>query len=177
VFGAHWNWRAFNYSSNVASVDARLASILNATNPNLTPFKSRGGKLIMYHGWADWLVSPQESINYYEAVANAQAKAARNHETKYEETGSFLRLFMVPGMAHCGGGPGLNSINALPSLDLWVEKGIAPKDIIASRVTGQTHVMTRPVCPYPQFPRYRGTGATSDAANFSCVSPASTSVR
>lgn len=178
VFGPNWNWRTFDYSRDVASVDSRLAPILNATNPDLTAFNSRGHKLIMYHGWADWLVSPQESIDYYEAVADMQAKAAReHHETKSQETDTFLRLFMVPGMSHCSGGPGLNSINALPSLDLWVEKGIAPTKIVASRILGSRSVMTRPVCMYPRIPRYHGAGSTNDAANFSCVSPASTSSR
>lgn len=178
VFGPNWNWRIFNYSSDVTSVDARLASMLNAINPNLSAFKSRGGKLIMYHGWADWLVSPQESIDYYDAVADTQGGIARaHHETKYEETGDFLRLFMVPGMAHCSGGPGLDSINALPALDLWVEKGIPPKQIIAARVSGNNRVMARPVCPYPEVPRYHGVGATTVAAHFSCFSPVSTGVR
>lgn len=178
VFGPSWNWRTFDYSRDVALVDQRLAPMLNATNPDLRAFKSLGHKLIMYHGWADWLVSPQESINYYEAVADTQAKAARKlNKSKYKETENFLRLFMVPGMAHCGGGAGLNSIDALPSLQLWVEEGIAPRKIIARRIVGRTTVMTRPTCPYPQIPHYRGIGATTVASNFSCVKPVSTGIR
>ncbi len=172
VFGPTWNWRTFDFNRDVASVDARLAPVLNATNPDLSVFKAHGHKLIVYHGWADWLVPPQESVNYYENVVDAQANAAESHHRdKNEETQEFFRLFMVPGMSHCSGGPGLNTIDAFPSLELWMEKGVEPKEIIAQRRTGSATEMTRPVCPYPQSARYIGTGDTNKAANFFCADP------
>jgi feruloyl esterase len=146
--------------------------MVNATSPDLQAFKEHGHKLIVYHGWADVIVPSLESINYYQSVENAQAKqAASHHRNETEETQGFYRLFMVPGMAHCAAGPGLNEIDATESLELWVEKGVPPQRIIASRkVVGVTQ-MTRPVCPYPQSARYDGVGDPNDAASFSCFDP------
>jgi feruloyl esterase len=172
VFGLAWNWRNFDFDHDVATVDAKLAPMLNATNPDLGAFKARGHKLLMFHGWEDWLIPPQESINYYRSVVDAQAgPAASQHRSQNEETQTFLRLFMVPGMAHCADGPGLNKLDPLPALELWVEKGIAPEKIIARRTDSGATLMTRPVCPFPQTARYNGIGDTKDAASFSCASP------
>jgi feruloyl esterase len=169
VFGPTWNWKTFDFNRNVAAVDARLGPMVNATSPDLSAFKARGHKLIAFHGWGDWLVPPQESLNYYGSVAKAQAAAARGHERSTEqETQSFYRLFMVPGMSHCSGGPGLNTVDLLPSLELWVEQKIAPESVIAKRVDEGKTVLTRPLCPYPKTARYNGTG---DAANFFCANP------
>jgi feruloyl esterase len=178
VFGSDWNFRAFDFSRDVSLMDTRLAQMLNATNPDLTAFKARGNKLIVYHGWADWLVPPQESINYYEQVANAQAKAARSHHrVKEEETNDFYRLFMIPGMSHCAGGPGLNTVNVIDSIESWVETGVAPAKIDAARVDNGATSMTRPVCPYPQTARYLGTGDTANASSFSCSNSNQSSAR
>jgi feruloyl esterase len=172
VFGADWNWRSFDFNQDVATVDARLAPAVNATSPDLSTFKAHGHKLIAYHGTADWLVPPQGSIDYYRTVLDAQAApAALDKQSKEEETETFFRLFMVPGMAHCSGGPGLNTGDFLQSLELWVEKGIAPAQIPARRVEKDTTVMTRPLCPYPQTARFNGTGDGKDAANFTCADP------
>jgi feruloyl esterase len=172
VFGPDWNLQTFDFNHDVATVDARLASMLNATSADLSTFKAHGHKLIEFHGWADWLIPPQGSIDYYQSVLEAQAEAAASHHRSTEqETQTFYRLFMVPGMSHCGGGPGLNSLDLLPSLELWVEKGVAPEKSIAKRTDGGTTVMTRPICPYPQAARYSGNGDTKDAANFSCARP------
>jgi feruloyl esterase len=172
VFGPDWDWRSFDFNRDVAAVDAQLASTLNATNPDLSVFKAHGHKLILYHGWADWLVPPQESINYYRSVLDAQAGVASPQQTAGDgDTESFFRLFMVPGMAHCAGGPGLNGLDALPSLELWVEKGVAPEQMVAKRTDKGAVVMTRPVCPYPQTARYKGSGDPSHAASFSCAAP------
>jgi feruloyl esterase len=171
TFGASWNWRTFDFNRDVTAVDARLVPMLNATNPDLGKFKARGHKLIVYHGWADVVVPSLESINYYGSVENAQAaEAASNHRGTVEETQGFYRLFMVPGMAHCSGGIGLNRVDAFDSLELWVEKGIAPEKIVAKRVEKGVTQMARPICPYPQTTLYNGTGDTNDVASFSCSS-------
>jgi len=170
TFGAKWDWRTFDFNRDVAAVDALLAANVNATDPDLQTFKAHGHKLIVYHGWADVIVPSLESINYYTSVENAQA--ASHHRSPADETQQFYRLFMVPGMAHCGGGPGLNSIDPVEALEQWVEKGTAPKKIIAKRTVKGVTEMTRPVCPYPQAARYNGAGDSNDAANFTCVNPA-----
>ncbi|MGA8029313.1 MAG: tannase/feruloyl esterase family alpha/beta hydrolase [Bryobacteraceae bacterium] len=167
---ATWDFRTFDLDRDVRAADDKTARILNATDPNLKPFESRGGKLIMYHGWSDAAIPPVNAINYYENVIGAMGPA---------ETGSFLRLFMVPGMQHCSGGPGPVSFDQFGSgktagdpdhdmftaLERWVERGIAPKKII-----GSGDKMTRPLCPYPQIAKYKGAGDTNDAANFVCAS-------
>jgi len=129
--------------------------MLNATNPDIDTFRAHGHKLLMYHGWSDWLVPPGESINYYNAVS------ARSKEPIYQS----LRLFMVPGMSHCSGGPGETHFDALGSLVEWVEHGVAPDRIIAA---GADNVQ-RPLCPYPQTARYQGSGSTNDASSFACT--------
>jgi feruloyl esterase len=173
TFGAKWDWRAFDFNRDVATVDALLAADVNATDPDLQAFKAHGHKLIVHHGWADVIVPSLESINYYTSVENAQAgQAASHHRSAADETQAFYRLFMVPGMAHCGGGPGLNGIDPVEALEQWVEKGTAPEKIIAKRTVKGVTEITRPVCPYPQAARYNGSGDSNDAANFTCVNPA-----
>jgi Tannase and feruloyl esterase len=177
VFGTSWNWRTFDFNRDVESVDHALAANVDATTPDLGSFKAKGHKLIGYHGWADPLIPPLGSIEYYRSVENAQqVDAASHHRTELNETQSFYRLFMIPGMYHCGNGPGLNSLNAtidvLPTLEKWVEHGVAPKQIVAKRVVDGTTVMTRPVCPFPQIAHYNGNGDPKDATNFSCESRA-----
>jgi feruloyl esterase len=174
TFGANWDWRTFDFNRDVAKVDALLAGMVNATDPDLETFKAHGHKLIVYHGWADVIVPSLESINYYNSVENAQAQeAALHHQSAAAETQMFYRLFMVPGMGHCGGGPGLNGIDPVDALEQWVEKGTAPERIIAKRTVKSVTQISRPVCPYPQSARYNGSGDTGDAANFTCVNPAS----
>ena len=134
----------------------------NAVDPDLRAFKARGGKLLMYHGWSDQLIPPENSINYYSSVL---AKLGPNQD-------NFIRLFMVPGMQHCGGGPGPNQINSMAALERWREAGVAPNQLIASHVTNNRVDMTRPLCPYPQVAQYQGAGSTNDAANFACKMPA-----
>jgi feruloyl esterase len=124
-------------------------------------FKARGGKLIMYTGLADPVVSPFDTITYYESVAKAMGGMAA--------TQSFFRFFPAPGMAHCGGGPGPNTFDTLAALDAWVERGTAPDSIPASHSTRGTVDRTRPLCAYPAVARYRGTGSTDDAAHFTCT--------
>lgn len=169
VFGPQWKWQSFDFNRDVAKVDARLGPVLNATSPDLSAFKADGHKLILYHGWADWLVPSRESLNYYENVVDANAKSAvEDHRSKLDETRTFLRLFMIPGMAHCGGGPGLNNVEALTPLEQWVEDGVAPESLKAWRDDHGTTTISRPVCAYPQVARYDGKGDVNDARSFAC---------
>ena len=132
----------------------------NALNPDLRPFFARGGKLIQYHGWSDPQIPPLHSINYYESVLEKSGSVS----------GSY-RLFMVPGMGHCGGGTGPNQFQAMAALERWRESGTAPDSIVAARVVNNKVERTRPLCPYPQTAHYTGTGSTNDAGNFVCKSP------
>ncbi len=149
--------------------DVALGRILNATNPDLTAFEARGGKLILFHGWSDPGIPPLVTVNYYESVV------ARMGRTDAER---FTRLYMVPGMPHCSGGSGPNTFGTpmLSALDRWVEKGVAPQAIPATkyRTNGDPASgveRTRPLCPYPQVARYKGTGSIDVAANFACRTP------
>ncbi|MGD0731991.1 MAG: tannase/feruloyl esterase family alpha/beta hydrolase [Terracidiphilus sp.] len=172
ALGPAWNWRTFDFDRDFATLQARLSPAVDAVNPDLSLFKAHGHKILAFHGWSDWLVYSGESINYYHSVTAAQAApAAANHRTPDEETQTFYRLFMVPGMSHCAGGPGLTNVDPLPSLELWVEKGIAPDELVAWRAENAAIKMTRPVCPFPQSARYNGTGAPKDAASFTCANP------
>ncbi len=157
----NFDLRYFDWDQDEAIVDSELAPILNAVNPDLSPFKARGGKLLMYHGWADPLVYSLESPLYYERVLETMGDL--------NEVKDFARLFMVPGMGHCGfGGPFPGAFNTLSALVNWVENDQAPDRIIATNpFTG----MTRPLCPYPEVARYSGSGSTNDATKFLCVPP------
>lgn len=161
---AAWDWRSFDLERDT-ELALRTAGFMHATNPDLSAFKARGGKLLLYHGWSDGgsggAISPLSTIRYYETVLD---KMGRNQD-------AWLRLFMVPGMAHCGGGSGPNQFNALAALERWREANVAPDRILAVRVANNRVDMTRPLCPYPQVAVYRGSGSTSDAANFTCKVP------
>ncbi|MGH9406890.1 MAG: tannase/feruloyl esterase family alpha/beta hydrolase [Terriglobia bacterium] len=172
-----WNPRSLNFESDMTLTDKKLASVLNATDPNLSRFEARGGKLILYHGWADAAIPPMNTVNYFKSVVGAMGE---------KQTGKFVRLYMVPGMQHCGGGVGPDSFGAAPSvnvdaehsmfdsLELWVEHGTAPGAIIATKRSnpfnpGSVVQMTCPLCPYPEVARYKGSGDTNQAANFICA--------
>ena len=158
------------------AAEAKTAKILDATNPNLAAFQARGGKLIVYHGWNDAAISALNTINYYNSVASKMGQS---------QTNAFARLYMVPGLQHCGGGPGANSFgqagagapdsqhNMELALEQWVEKGAAPSAIVATKFVDDDPAegvkFTRPLCPYPQAAKYKGTGDTNDAANFVCA--------
>jgi Tannase and feruloyl esterase len=159
-----WDFRTLNFDSDVTLSDRLHGSILNADNPNLKAFEAHGGKLLMYHGWSDPLITPLVSVNYYNSVVAAMGGQ--------EKTGRFVRLFMEPGMGHCGGGPGPTEFDKIGVLEQWVEHGKAPDEIIASHGPQGSAGMTRPLCPYPEVARWKGSGSTMDAANFACVSEA-----
>ena len=142
-------------------VDEKGGTPVNAINPDLRAFKARGGKLLLYHGWNDTAISAGNTINYYSSVLS---KMGKNQD-------EWIRLFMAPGMQHCGNGPGPNQVNWMAVLERWRESGTAPDRIEAARVTNNRVDMTRPLCPYPQVAQYKGVGSTNDAANFVCRQP------
>lgn len=164
-----WDLRTANLEHDVNDYDAALSRVVNAIDPNLRAFRARGGKLMLYNGWNDPDVSPLATIQYYDSVVRRMGLA---------EAESFTRLYMVPGMQHCSGGPGPNTFTArmVIALQDWVEKGVAPRAVIATkfRTDGDpaSGVMrTRPLCPYPQVARYKGARSIDDASNFVCRAP------
>jgi hypothetical protein len=159
--GPSWDYTMFNFDTDPPKV-ADAAAILNPQNPDLAPLKKRGGKIVQYAGWADQQVNPQPGIEYYNTVSKRLGAT---------ETRDFYRLFMVPGMFHCGGGPGCGSADWLSVVIDWVEKGKTPSQIVGAHVESGKTTRTRPLCPYPQVARYSGTGSTDEAANFACVAP------
>jgi feruloyl esterase len=183
--------KTINVETAVKMAGDQQAKTFDAVDPNLKPFMARGGKLIVYHGWSDAALPPQASVNYFNSVEATLGQSA---------TASFMRLYMAPGVQHCAGGPGPSSFGQFASagdaqhdinqaLEQWVEKGAAPDKLIATKnlpreqadsaQTESDHAssepakpakITRPLCPYPQSAKYKGTGDTNDAANFECVS-------
>jgi feruloyl esterase len=174
---AAWDFRTFNVDRGLSAAEEKFAAVLNATDADLRPFRDRGGKLIIYHGWSDVAIPPVNAINYYQSVVKKMGA---------QNTAPFLRLYMVPGMQHCGGGPGPNSFGAMgvgagdpmhdvdAAVERWVEEGVAPDRIIATKYkTGSDPASgverTRPLCAYPKTAKWKGAGSTDDAANFACV--------
>jgi feruloyl esterase len=179
VFGkSDWDYKAFEVDADLKAANERTAQALNAIDPYLEPFRARGGKLVLYHGWNDPAITALNTIDYYESVIKKMGQ---------KEVDSFVRLYMAPGVQHCAGGPGPDSFGAVgdlkfddpqhslnASLEQWVEKGTAPSTIIASKFEGQDRTrakMTRPLCQYPQAAKYKGSGDPNDAANFECERP------
>ncbi len=171
------NFANFDFHRAVDTVDDQLADVLNADSTNLGEFREHGGKLLMYHGWADPLIPSQSSINYFNALVGGEHSGMQQASFKWgdpklDKTQKDARLFMVPGMYHCSGGPGPNVFDALTPLVTWVETGVAPETIVATKFvndTPPTVQMTRPLCVFPKVAKYNGSGSTSIAANFTCV--------
>jgi len=157
---SNYDWTTFNVDMDPERMADSLA-MLNATDPDLSRFKDRGGKIVMYFGWADPALNPLMGVRYYESVAQRLGSS----------TTEFFKLYMVPGMFHCGGGVGVSTFDALTPLVTWVERGTAPESIVGSRVVDDNVVRTRPLCPYPQVAKYKGSGSIDDASNFVCSKP------
>ena len=161
----------FNFGSDLLFSLHKVGPSLDAIDPDLRKLDKRGSKLIVYHGWSDPDISPLNSINYFEDVASFMRHRGDDRQDARERVNDFFRLFMVPGMQHCSGGPGPNTFDMLTALEEWVEKGKAPERIVASHLTGGVVDRTRPLCVYPRVALYTGTGSTNDAANFKCRLP------
>jgi tannase/feruloyl esterase len=159
---AKWDPMSFDLDADLA-LALKKASFIEANDPNLAKFKARGGKLLLWHGWADPGPSPENTINYYSQVA----------KTLGGQQDDWIRLFLLPGVGHCGGGVGPDQADFLGTLERWKETGTAPAQIVASRNPGRGGLtpMTRPLCPYPQLAKYSGTGSTDDAKSFACTTP------
>lgn len=178
---ADWNYKDAKIDDAVKAADKKLASVLNSTNPDMSAFRNHGGKLILYHGWDDPAIPALSTVNYYEKVVKVMGE---------RDAASFSRLYMMPGIQHCGDGPGPEPFspftpptvqsndarhNFFLAVEDWVEKGQAPSQIIATKFTSDDQTkgvqMTRPLCPYPAAAQYKGQGDTNDAANFFCAAP------
>ena len=177
VYGkADWDYKTFTWDAGLAAAEQKTAGALNATSADLSAFNKRGGKLILYHGWNDPAIPALNTINYYQEVTRAMGQQTAD---------GFVRLYMVPGMQHCGGGPGADDIfggdgeadknpkkDIRLALEQWVENNVAPGTMIATKYAGsegERHaVMTRPLCPYPASAQYKQTGDPADAASFAC---------
>jgi feruloyl esterase len=177
-----WTYSGFNLASTLDQAENQTGTALDANSPDLTAFSNNKGKLILYHGWYDPAVAPLNTVNYYDQVVNHMGGQA---------TADFLRVYMVPGMNHCGNGPGPASFGGsgpdtfntaktdeqpglYRALELWVEKGIAPQSIVTYGVVpegAKSVPMTRPLCPYPQQATYLGKGSYNEASSFSCSIP------
>jgi len=174
---ADWDYKTFAVDSGLKLADEKTGNTLNAIDADLKPFKARGGKLILYHGWEDPAIPALNTIHYYESVLAKMGQSNADF---------FVRLYMAPGVQHCAGGPGPDSFGQVGRLNFddpthsvsaalvnWVEKGTVPGTIIASKYAGEERehpTVTRPLCPYPQAAKYKGSGDTNDAANFACES-------
>lgn len=150
-----YDFMTFDPGRDFAVLDGGVAAEVHQQNPNIAPFVERGGKLLLWHGFNDPGPSPLSTIEYYEAVLDA-VPAARDN----------VRLFLAPGVLHCGGGAGPDRFDALTALENWVEHGIAPQSLLATK---QDSPLSRPLCPYPALPRYKGAGDPNDARSFECA--------
>jgi feruloyl esterase len=154
-----WTIARFDFERDLALAEESDANTINALNPDLRRFMARGGKLIQYHGWSDPQIAPGASPQYYDRVSDLAGDAAVRQS---------YRLFMAPGMGHCGGGAGPNTFDMMSALEQWAEQNKAPDRIVASRSESGRVVRTRPLCPYPQVAAYKGSGSTDEESSFVC---------
>jgi len=162
----NWDFRTIDWERDLAYAEQKMP-FMAAVDRDMSAFKKRGGKLLMYTGWSDPVVPPQDTVAYYDAVVKTMGGL--------EKTREFFRFFLAPGMGHCGGGPGPNQFDHLTALEQWVEKGAAPDKLVATHSTNGKVDRTRPLCLYPQVARWKGTGSSDEAANFACVAEPVTS--
>ena len=157
-----WDWKTFDFDKDVVRGDQPENLIMNATDPDMQRFFAHGGRLLLYHGWSDPLVPTLNTISYYDSVV---------HNLGRTKAADKVRLFLAPGMGHCGGGEGPNAFDMIGALEQWVERGNAPSVVVASHARDGKVDRTRPLCAYPQVAKYKGTGSIDDAASFSCAVP------
>jgi feruloyl esterase len=154
-----WDFRTIDFDTHVALADRSDIARLNASNPDISAYLRRGGKLMLSGGWNNALVPAGAVVDYYHRVVATIGRA---------DTQRAVRLYMVPGMIECNGGPGTDTFDLLGVMRQWIERGQAPADVTASRVEHGKVVRTRPLCPYPQAAAYKGNGSTDEASNFMC---------
>jgi feruloyl esterase len=155
-----WQVSKFNPDTDPAKLEKGESGQVDARNPDLKAFFARGGKLLMYHGWADPQISPLNATTYYDQVVKTSGGTSKINPN--------YRLFMAPGMAHCAGGEGPNDFDKVVPLEQWVEQGKAPDQIVASHSKEGRVDRTRPLCPYPQMATYKGSGSIDEASSFVC---------
>jgi feruloyl esterase len=154
---ADYDWRNFDLDRDLPVIDAAVGWV-DAVDPDLRGFEGHGGKLLLYAGWRDTAITPENTVLYYESVLEEMGPAQDD----------WMRLFMVPGMGHCGGGDGPNTFDTIAALEQWREQGIAPTQMLG---TNPQSGLARPICPYPQYAKYDGSGDLADAGNWSCAAP------
>jgi feruloyl esterase len=158
----NWSYRNLDVGKQLDLARKADSGTLAATSWDLSKFVGRGGKLLIYHGWEDQNIPPLSSVEYYNGVVKTMGK---------DKIADSVRLFMVPGMGHCGGGDGPNQFDMTTALEKWREQGQAPAQILAAQSTDGKVVRTRPLCPYPQMAKYKGSGSIDQAENFVCSAP------
>ena len=164
-----WDFHTIDYDRDVKAADARIGEAMNDGSPDLAAFRKAGGKLILWHGWSDPLISALHTVGYYDQLAQHFAAPGDDAATAVAKVSDFARLFLAPGVYHCGGGPGPGALESVEALESWVEQGVAPDSIRAShRTPGGKVDRTRPVCAVPNRAVYDGKGDVNDAASFSC---------
>ena len=154
---ASYDWNSFDLDRDMPLINSKVGFV-DAVDPDLSKFKARGGKLLLYAGWGDTTITPENTVLYYGSVLN---KMGQNQ-------GDFVRLFMVPGMAHCRGGDGPNTFDTIGTLEAWREKNVTPTQMMGFNPQSN---LSRPLCAYPQVAQYKGTGNLKDASNWSCAAP------
>ena len=164
VFTAGWDYHTMRVPDDVERAVKADHGLLYGGDPDLSRFFNRGGKLLMYHGTSDPAISSYGTVDYYNKVAKIVGGP--------KDVESFARLYLVPGMHHCSGGPGPNQFDMLTTMENWIEKGVSPAAVVASHKTNDVVDRTRPLCPYPQVAKYVGAGSIDEAANFRCEAPA-----
>ena len=159
-----WDWSALTPAAYEQYWDQSVeefSGVIATDNPDLAAFRDRGGKLVLWHGWSDQLIYPEGTIDYYQRVQRQMGGA--------DEVSKFARLFLAPGVGHCGGGPGPKPEGQFEAMVRWVEEGKAPETLNAvGRESSGLAVRTRPLCRFPLVAKYKGTGSTDDAASFIC---------
>src|SRR5262249_37158929 len=154
---ANYDWNGFDLDRDMAIIDKKIGFV-DAVNPDLKAFKAHGGKLLLYAGWGDTGITPENTVLYYESILNKMGK----------DQDDWTRLFMVPGMGHCRGGDGPHTFDTIGTLEQWRERSVAPAQIMAGNPQSG---LSRPLCPYPQYAKYSGTGDLKNAANWTCTAP------